>query len=125
MKKAKYYKKKPIPVFAREWNGESDLDLVPRGKIHDIYEGIESRAGSPFKPFYMGLLDTPEGHMAVRSGDMILGPGAEGEFWVVKKSIFEKTYELEFQDEPEEYVIQETCDCGLFVLSDCDCKKEI
>jgi hypothetical protein len=36
---------------------------------------------------------TPEGTMDGEPGDYLAGPGAEGEFWPIKASIFEATYQ--------------------------------
>jgi hypothetical protein len=39
-----------------------------------------------------GIIRTPEGDHAFEAGDYICGPGAAGEFWPVKREIFEATY---------------------------------
>lgn len=39
------------------------------------------------------VITTLEGDMTAHPGDWIVGPGVEGEFWPVKQSIFEQSYE--------------------------------
>jgi hypothetical protein len=41
-----------------------------------------------------GVIPTLEGDHTYEAGDYICGPGAEGEYWPVKRTIFEATYEL-------------------------------
>lgn len=39
-------------------------------------------------------VQTQEGLMRGEPGDYLCGPGAEGEFWPVKRTIFETTYRI-------------------------------
>jgi hypothetical protein len=39
-----------------------------------------------------GFIETAEGLMSFVAGDYICGPGAGGEYWPVKRAIFEATY---------------------------------
>ena len=81
------YKKKPLPVMAYLWDGAAFAPShVPPGLIHSTYEILGGRIG--------GLINTREGVLGIISGEhYVVGPGAEGEFWPVKKSIFEAAYE--------------------------------
>lgn len=81
------YKKKPLPVMAYLWDGAVfPPSHVPPGTIHTAYEIIGGVVG--------GHINTREGVLKITAGEhYIVGPGAEGEFWPVKKSIFEATYE--------------------------------
>ena len=53
------------------------------------------RAGQAIRS---GTIPTLEGDHTFEAGDYICGPGAAGEFWPVKRAIFEATYAL---SEPE------------------------
>lgn len=81
------YRKKPVAVTAFLWQGEAfGPSHIPPGKIHSIYEMLDSRV--------IGTLNTAEGPVSITSGNhYIVGPGAGGEFWPVRKDIFEETYE--------------------------------
>jgi hypothetical protein len=48
------------------------------------------RAGQAIRA---GVIPTLEGDHSFEAGDYICGPGAAGEFWPVKRAIFEATYE--------------------------------
>ena len=90
------YKKKPIPVEAEQWfpdktvagvhfeNEATAEDLLCLERLLNL-ETEESLRGRPF-------VQTLEGRLYVSPGDWIM-TGVEGEHWVVKPSIFEKTYE--------------------------------
>lgn len=81
------YRKRPLPVMAYLWQGEAFAPShVPPGTVHSIYE---------MSPGHIyGSINTREGRLSIVAGEhYIVGPGAEGEFWPVKKSIFEATYE--------------------------------
>lgn len=64
---------------------------------YNIYANPE---GHYFGGFPLHELPTKEGKMEVHMGDYI-ATGVEGEHWVIKRSIFEKTYEP----------VQNTTDC--------------
>lgn len=82
------YIKRPIPVEAFLWRGETNIPGMPPGTIHDVYELLPDGAVG-------GCIDTLEGRrLEIRSGEhYIVGPGAGGEYWPVRKDIFEATYE--------------------------------
>lgn len=40
-----------------------------------------------------GVIKTLEGNHTYQAGDYICGPGAAGEYWPVRRDIFESTYE--------------------------------
>lgn len=81
------YRKKPIAITAYLWDGQAfGPSHVPPGKIHSIYDTIHGGL--------LGTLETSEGPVNIRSEwHYIVGPGAGGEFWPVRKDIFEATYE--------------------------------
>lgn len=85
----KLYRKKPIPVevvqFTEQTINECRVFVGNKGRFFGM------------KDTWFGELDTEEGCMNVADGSYIV-KGAEGEFWAVKKSIFEKTYELVEED---------------------------
>jgi hypothetical protein len=87
------YVKKPVPVEAFIWNGSPFLPShVPPGKVHDVYETLNGGV--------MGILDTDTGRANIRAHHhYIVGPGAGGEFWPVKKDIFERTYSPAYEEE--------------------------
>lgn len=74
------YRKLPVEVEAVQWNpgvAVAGVEIVcPMGVPGDQVK-----------------LRTLEGDMDLNPGSWIVGPGAEGEYWVVKDSIFRKTYE--------------------------------
>lgn len=80
----KRYKKKPIPVEAIQLTPENLAEV-------SLFVGNKGR-------FYVnhfgayGDIFTLEGIMKCTHGSYII-KGNEGEFWAVKQSIFEKTYE--------------------------------
>lgn len=83
-------RKKPVVVNAVQWFKRGDhhkVRAVPDG--HSLWDA----AGGSLAPKY-GWIKTLEGGHIVIPGDWIVGPGAEGEYWPVKASIFKKTYEL-------------------------------
>lgn len=45
-----------------------------------------------------GVIHTLEGDHTYEAGDYICGPGAAGEFWPVRRDIFEATYALAAED---------------------------
>jgi len=79
------YVKKQIPVNAWEWDGAPLVQGLPSGILHSVRE-------SDFGGF-VGKIASLEGDMNIFTGDWIVGPGVEGEYWVVSKTIFPKTYE--------------------------------
>jgi hypothetical protein len=82
----KYYKK-PIPVEVVQFTGTLDnskfLEEWSNGKVS---ASVGNEGG------HAVVIETLEGDMRPRYGDYVV-KGSEGEFWFVKKSIFEKTYE--------------------------------
>lgn len=81
------YRKKPLPVGAYLWRGEAFAPShVPSGTIHSIYTMYDGSIEA--------TIETSEGAVKIASGQhYIVGPGAGGEFWPVRKDIFEMTYE--------------------------------
>jgi hypothetical protein len=80
------FRKKPTVVEAVQWFKAGDHPEVKQfHRVNHPHVPLDS-------DYYWGI-DTFEGTMNVSPGDWIVGPGAEGEFWPVKPSVFEKTYE--------------------------------
>jgi hypothetical protein len=85
------------PRFIRILYGDDDVQVIT---VEDMAVAAQSwaeyrktatvRAKRMEGPFHV---DTPEGRMEGDVGDYLCGPGAEGEFWPCKASIFESTYE--------------------------------
>lgn len=75
----KRYLKKPIPVEARQYNSTNLEDIVAwgEGKI-EHFHGLR--------------ITTLEGVMSPSVGDYVV-KGPMGEFWFIRKEIFEATYE--------------------------------
>lgn len=84
----KKYIKKPIPVEARIWEGTGlaalELSQWSDNKVQGVFN-IET------KNFNIQI-KTLEGVMVPNVGDYVV-KGPAGEFWFVRKEIFEATYE--------------------------------
>jgi hypothetical protein len=79
-----------MEVNAVQYGGERDHHLFPEGLCRsDQY--CWATNGHPMPWF--AHIHRLEGVMRVSKGDWIVGPGAEGEYWPVKDSIFQKTYD--------------------------------
>lgn len=78
----KNYIKKPIPVKAIVWTGKNCVECMQFGE--GAIEAFNSGAYIKIK--------TPEGRMRPNVGDYVV-KGPKGEFWFVRKKIFEETYE--------------------------------
>lgn len=78
------YRKKPVEVEAIQWKPGM---LLPGVAMAELGDGPLGAPGSFFR------LQTIEGVMTGHEGDWIVGPGAAGEYWIVRKDIFELTYE--------------------------------
>lgn len=80
----KIYRKKPIPVEV--------IQLTPKTIAEvSLFVGSKGRFWTNHHCAY-GEIFTLEGIMKCSDGSYII-KGNEGEFWVVKQSIFENTYE--------------------------------
>lgn len=62
---------------------------VTREEPRQFQKTATVRAGRAIRS---GVIATLEGRMSFEAGDYICGPGAGGEFWPVKRDIFEATY---------------------------------
>lgn len=84
------YRKKPIVIEAVKYNG---LNLVEIQKI--IGESLETDFydNGVTAPTLSLTIPTLEGNMKAMPGDYII-KGVNGEFYLRKPDIFEKTYEL-------------------------------
>jgi hypothetical protein len=63
---------------------------VPRGPVREYRKTATVMAGQAPTG---GTIPTLEGDHTYEAGDYIAGPGQAGEFWPVKRAIFEATYE--------------------------------
>jgi hypothetical protein len=70
--------KKPIPVSFVQWFKHGDHSAVGHWGGNRDY----------------GYIKTLEGGLEVVPGTYIMGPGAGGEYWPIRKDIFEKTYQI-------------------------------
>lgn len=89
--RVKKYVKKPIPVEAFQYEGcnlDECMAFCPNLKLVD---DDDSKMQYP-------VIGTLEGEMKVEMGSYIV-KGILGEFWAVRKDIFEKTYEEVMPDE--------------------------
>jgi hypothetical protein len=85
-----YAIKKPIPVHFVQWEGKY-------GKPEQVKmpgPGLEHLLPCPGL-LNAGIIETPEGPHVIREGDYVMGPGAAGEYWPIKKEIFEATYDVQ------------------------------
>jgi len=80
----KRYVKNPILIDAFQWDG--DLSALEEGEVSKHIASCGIQKGVPF-----GVIRTLEGDMKFYEGDYIV-KGVVGEFYPVKKEIFEKTY---------------------------------
>ena len=95
MLEPKKYKKKPLPVEVVQFNAELGREFVL--ELADWCGGqfayVETLPGLADNTYYWSIvIPTEEGPMHSRAGDYIL-KGPFGEFWSVKRHIFEETYE--------------------------------
>lgn len=82
-----FYLKPPVPIEAYPWTGQIIFDPNGDKSFYPHLWSIETFSCRVYK------LRTYEGPMELRIGDYIL-KGIEGEYWAVRKSVFEKTYKL-------------------------------
>lgn len=78
-----YYRKKPIPVEARQYTGDNFLELQDWSSDHVELSDYRDDAICVY---------TPEGLLWFNEGDYVI-KGARGEFYPCQKDIFEETYE--------------------------------
>lgn len=78
-----YYRKKPIPIEARQYTGDNFLELQDWSNGH-VERSIYDDDGI--------LVYSLEGPMWFNEGDYII-KGIRGEFYPCQKDIFEETYE--------------------------------
>lgn len=82
-----YYRKKPVVVEAREYNGLNYKQLIEWMVDHDVRAHTRNFASPP--SIYISTL---EGVMEAQPGDFII-KGVAGEFYPCKRSIFTDTYD--------------------------------
>ena len=78
-----YYRKKPIPVEARQYTGDNFLELQDWSDDHVALSDYNDDAICVY---------TLEGPMWFDVGDYVI-KGVRGEFYPCQKDIFEETYE--------------------------------
>jgi len=85
-----YAIKKPIPVHFVQWEGKyghpEQVKMPGPGLEHLL--PVDGLLNS-------GIIETPEGPHVIREGDYVMGPGAAGEYWPIRKEIFEATYDVQ------------------------------
>lgn len=85
-----YAIKKPIPVQFAQWEGrygEPPQVKQPGPGLEHLLP-VDGLLNS-------GIIETPEGPHVIREGDYVMGPGAAGEYWPIRKEIFEATYDVQ------------------------------
>jgi hypothetical protein len=79
------YIKKLIAVEVYQWSGESDFNPAPNFRPEIDYPLCGLEYGNAY-------LSTAEGWIELKMGSYIV-KGPAGEYWAVRKDIFENTYE--------------------------------
>jgi NAD-dependent SIR2 family protein deacetylase len=79
------YRKKPLIIEAMQYTGDNKLDIIIKMKIVCYAENMLSDDL---------IIETLEGDMRARPGDYIV-KGTHGEFYPVKREIFESNNERE------------------------------
>lgn len=89
----KTYIKLPVPIEAVQWKGSPVIDTQEERKflLDKSQFGIDGEE-------VVLIVHTLEGDMKARLGDYIV-KGVDGEYYPVKKEIFEKTYIEEKEDD--------------------------
>lgn len=77
-----YYRKKPIPVEARQYTGDNFIELQNWSEDRIAMDDYSNNV----------FVATLEGPMFFDEGDYVI-KGARGEFYSCKGDIFEETYE--------------------------------
>ena len=77
-----YYRKKPIPVEARQYTGDNFIELQDWSEDSVAMDGDSNNV----------FVATLEGLMSFDEGDYVI-KGVHGEFYPCKGDIFEETYE--------------------------------
>lgn len=77
-----YYRKKPIPVEARQYTGDNFIELQNWSEDNVAMDDDSNNV----------FIATLEGHMWFDEGDYVI-KGVHGEFYPCQKDIFEETYE--------------------------------
>lgn len=78
------YRKKPVVIEAIQWTGKFDRNM-------SLFVGDKATIKGLKEPFEM-IIQTLEGDMTASVGDYII-KGVNGEFYLCKPDVFEKTYE--------------------------------
>jgi len=84
-----FYRKKPVIIEAIQWLGEESFDELYKFTDADNNYGI---VGMKNGRGDIAQITTLEGVMDAQPGDFII-KGVQGEFYLCKTDIFEKTYE--------------------------------
>lgn len=102
-------KKRPIVVEAVHWTGDNLEEVKAFLGDRFIETGMYAEDFN-LTPYFK--IKTLEGDMGVVLGSYIIC-GAEGEFWAIKESIFEKTYE-----QAKEYVEYKADDMDVMAVEE-------
>lgn len=93
----KKFKKKPVEVEVIQWTNEPNnyVEILEwsKGKIHSASSLIWEKSGQKIDSFTLQV-QTLEGVVLAQLGDYLVKGSIVGEFWPVRKDIFEQTYEL-------------------------------
>lgn len=100
----KKYIKRPIPVEAVQWGGSN----YTKDQHNWIFDSGNVRFDE-FEPDVL-IVSTLEGDMKAHLGDYIV-KGIDGEFYPVKKEIFEKTYRELKQPDPNAVCFKDGLNC--------------
>ena len=86
------YRKKPVVVEAIQWDGNGDtFNKIVEFVGNDLCVCEHGKAATIFERYELSI-NTLEGRMLVFNYDYII-KGVNGEFYLCKPDIFEKTYE--------------------------------
>ena len=88
------YRKKPVVIEARKWDGENTKEILEWADLdpfrHSFGGGFDLATGEATEGFL--VIPTLEGDHKAMLGDYII-KGIKGEFYPCKPDIFEATYE--------------------------------
>lgn len=89
-------------VLAGEWHGICAHDDIPYGLIHTVQTVFSGDLfADAAAPQFIGLMESPNGAVPIKSGDVIVGPNKNGKYWKLSKEEFDKNYHPRDYIEPE------------------------
>jgi hypothetical protein len=90
---AKEFQKKPVRIWAHEYDGTNSADIVTWAndeRVFTVPDGPDANLKRPDGELL--FIQTLEGQLYVSVGDMVIR-GVQGEFYPCKPDIFAATYE--------------------------------